>query len=173
MFAHFQVQFSRHSTTTIPEFRQSRKRFGRSRHHGQQSGPVELGSANADLLQRHRSLTDGIAANNHNQTSRFLLRQPVESRPPQHHLRSRFQAAGIQLISQQNPRGTFTFTGATPRRPARRDPGSPPSAPISPTSCSACPTPARSPSATPTSISANRITTPSSPTIGESAHRSP
>jgi hypothetical protein len=44
-------------------------------------------------------------------------------------------------------------------------------APISPTSSLACPIPARSPSATPTSISASRPTASTRPTTGELAHR--
>ncbi len=36
----------------------------------------------------------------------------LDARSAQRHVRRRFQAAAVQLLSQQNPRGTFTFTGA-------------------------------------------------------------
>ena len=56
-------------------------------------------------------LSDAQPFINRNQTS--AVGDPCSgTRPAQRHLRRRFPAAAIQSLSQQDPRGAFTFTGA-------------------------------------------------------------
>ena len=95
-----------------PVLREPRKRLGRGRHHGQQPGTRELGSADSELRRRHR-----IA----HRCGSLAESQPDHAGSPipsfgyaRHNLTfgTDFRRQQFNLLSQQNPRGTFTFTGA-------------------------------------------------------------
>ena len=93
-------------------FRQPHQRLGRRRHHRQQSGSGQLGAADARLL-------DGIAGSatgNTPSTARSRTRPP--SKRSGSAAGTAFTLGGdvrrqqLDSVSQQNPRGGFTFSGS-------------------------------------------------------------
>ena len=97
--------------TNIPFFANHENVVGPGGDHRQQSGPAELGSAGAFLRQRNPGSERFAVLGDSQPDRRRFGRWPVESRTPQYHLRSGFPPAQFNSLSQQDPRGTFTFTG--------------------------------------------------------------
>ena len=96
-FVNFGYQFSRFSATNIPVFRESRKHRGPGGDHRQQSGPVNWGPPALSFAGGITGLSDSQYSAIHNQTNGVSVRCPVESRTPQHNVRSRFPPAAVQL----------------------------------------------------------------------------
>ena len=144
-------------------FRESRKCFRRCRDFGQRSESHELGPAGPHFRERHRGPLGCASSFNRNQTSGLSGSMLWNRGAHNIMLGSDFRRQEFNYLSQQNPRGIFTFTGEAP---------GPRWAPTSPIFCWAFPIPAPSPMATPTSISASPSTTLSSMMTGGSVRNS-
>ena len=106
--------------------RQPHQRVGRGRHRRQQSGSGELGSAERCCSPSGvAGLGSAQYAVEQQPDARLVGREPVEPRPPQHHVRRRRPAAALRRpVAAERAR---QLRASPARRPA----------PISPTSCSA------------------------------------
>ena len=135
---------------STPYFANRTNVSGARRHHRQQSGSRELGTAEPQLSRAVTGLSDALPNFNRNRNHRRRRRGVLEPRPPQPHLRRRRAPQRSSTSSRSRIRA------ARSRSPARSP------APTSPTSCSACRARARSRSATPTSSCARTRRTPTS-----------
>ena len=107
-------QFTLLSTHTDAVLREPAKRLRRRRHRRQQPGSCQLGSAGADVLERHRrSQQRGV------RLEPGIRRTPCGARGCNGRTAAHNLTAGgdlglqrLDISSQQNARGTFTFTGA-------------------------------------------------------------
>ncbi len=112
LFLNLGYQFSRLSTRLIPYFENRKNVSGEAGIGGNNQAPVNWGPPSLVFASGIASLTDGLSANNHNQTdgqsSSLLWNQGHHSVT----LGDDFRRQQFNYLSQQDPRGTFTFTGA-------------------------------------------------------------
>jgi trimeric autotransporter adhesin len=118
MFIHFQYQFSRNSTATTPNFANRENVSGQDGILGNNQQPVNWGPPSLTFSSGIAPLTDANAAANHNQTNAFTVdSQWIRGR---HTISygADFKRLEFNYLSQQNPRGAFTFDGAYTAAPA-------------------------------------------------------
>jgi trimeric autotransporter adhesin len=111
-FAHFQFQFSRFSTQTTPNFANRENVSAEAGILGNNQDPVNWGPPTLIFGSGIASLTDGIAASNHNQTSAFSYDSLWNYGRHNFTYGADFKRLEFNYLSQQNPRGSFGFTGA-------------------------------------------------------------
>ena len=147
--AHFQPDPFRHRDGELqppvdsryPVLRQPGQRLGRGRDHRQQSGPGELWAAHPVLLHRLCRLNTAQANLIRNQTTAVGYQMMWLKRP--HNITLGGDIRRIQLnFSDSRTRAAPSASPAPPRRALRTESAPPSRATISPTSCSAFPTPA-------------------------------
>ena len=112
MFVHFQYQFSRNSITTTPNFANRQNVSGEAGIMGNNQEPVNWGPPTLSFASGIASLTDANAAATHNQTHAFGVDSLWVRGRHQFTYGADFKRLEFNSISQQNPRGAFTFTGA-------------------------------------------------------------
>jgi trimeric autotransporter adhesin len=112
MFAHFQVQFSRYSADTTPFFANRENVSKMAGISGNAQDPANYGPPTLTFASGIASLTDGIAADNHNQTMAYSFDGLWVYGRHSITYGADFKRLQFNFLSQQNPRGTFTFTGA-------------------------------------------------------------
>ena len=111
MFAHFQVTFSRMSTTLLPNFANKENVSGNAGINGNAQDPLNWGPPFLQFTSI-TGLTDGTAAVNHNQTTAYSYDGLWNYGRHNITYGADLKRVDFNSISQQNPRGTFTFTGA-------------------------------------------------------------
>ena len=93
--------------------RRPHERVGRRGHRRQQSGAGELGAAGADVLRAASPVWQrAVCRQRHLDARRWASKSSKTIRPPHPHHRRRHSAATRDVLSQQDARGTFSFTGA-------------------------------------------------------------
>ncbi len=95
-FMNLGYQFSRFALAPDALLREPRERIGRRRHHGQQPGAGELGTAVARVFGRHQRPHGRPAVVHAQPDQRRVHRQFLEPRPAQRAVRRRLPPAGIQ-----------------------------------------------------------------------------
>jgi len=116
MFAHFQITFSRMSTTLLPNFASKENVSGTAGISGNAQDPLNWGPP-ALQFTSITGLTDGTAAVNHNQTTAYSYDGLWNYGRHNVTYGADLKRVEFNNISQQNPRGTFTFTGAATAPP--------------------------------------------------------
>ncbi|MFZ0819122.1 MAG: carboxypeptidase regulatory-like domain-containing protein [Candidatus Acidiferrales bacterium] len=106
-------RFSRQATLTIPYWENRQNISGMAGITGNNQSPVNwgpptLGFSTGDIFP---ALTDGISAHNRNQTSAVSYAMNWFHRSHNVKFGGDFRRQEFNYLSQQNPRGTFTFTG--------------------------------------------------------------
>jgi trimeric autotransporter adhesin len=112
MFAHFQVQFTRYSADTTPFFANRENVSKMAGISGNDQDPANYGPPTLTFASGIASLTDGIAADNHNQTIAYAFDSLWVYGRHSITYGADFKRLQFNFLSQQNPRGTLTFTGA-------------------------------------------------------------
>ncbi len=112
-FLSFGVQYSRQTTRVVPFFANRRNVSGDAGVNGNNQEPVNWGPPAMSYASGLTALTQPQAANNRNQTAGFsidgfLNRGRHFLAYGYNHRRQQFN-----VLSQQDPRGSFSFTGAT------------------------------------------------------------
>jgi hypothetical protein len=118
MFVHFQYQFSRNSVTTTPNFANRENVSGEAGILGNNQQPVNWGPPSLNFSSGIAPLTDANAGVNHNQTHAFGVDSLWNRGRHNFTYGADFKRLEFNSISQQNPRGSFTFTGAYTAPPA-------------------------------------------------------
>jgi len=117
-FVHFQYQFSRNSITTTPNFANRENVSGEAGILGNNQQPVNWGPPSLNFSSGIAPLSDANAAATHNQTHAFGVDSLWVRGRHQFAYGADFKRLEFNSISQQNPRGAFTFTGAYTAPPA-------------------------------------------------------
>lgn len=117
MFAHFQVQFSRFSNELHPYWENRQNVSGDAGITGNDQSPTNWGPP-ALNFQEISPLSDGIASTTHNQTTAFEYDTTWSHGRHELTWGGDYKRLQFNSISQQNPRGAFTFTGAYTAPPA-------------------------------------------------------
>ena len=111
VFTTFGYQFSRLSTHAVPYFENRQNVSGDAGITGNNQAPLNWGPPSLTFSSGITGLSDGLPASNHNQTgsvsdSTLWIRG-------RHHvtLGGDFRRQQFNYLSQQNPRGSFNFTG--------------------------------------------------------------
>jgi trimeric autotransporter adhesin len=112
MFAHFQVEFSRFSTLTTPYFTNRENVSKMAGISGNDQDPANYGPPTLTFGSGIASLTDGIAASNHNQTIAYAFDSLWVYGRHSITYGADFKRLQFNYLTQQDPRGIFTFTGA-------------------------------------------------------------
>ena len=112
MFAHFQVQFTRYSVDTTPFFANRENVSKMAGITGNDQDPANYGPPTLTFASGIASLTDGIAADNHNQTIAYAFDSLWVYGRHSITYGADFKRLQFNFLSQQDPRGIFTFTGA-------------------------------------------------------------
>ena len=118
MFAHFQIQFSRLSTQAIPFFENRENVSEDAGILGNNQQPVNWGPPSLNFSSGIASLSDAIAATNHNQTTAYTYDSLWVRGRHQITWGGDYKRVDFNSISQSNPRGAFTFDGAYTAPPA-------------------------------------------------------
>jgi hypothetical protein len=118
MFGHFQVQYSRYSTGLTPNFASQVNVSGNAGIEGNLQNPANWGPPTLNFSSGIASLTDGISASNHNQTAAVGYDSLWNLGRHNISYGADFRRLEFNYLSQQNPRGTFTFDGAYTASPA-------------------------------------------------------
>ena len=144
MFGTSKYQYTRWSQRMTPYFANVRNISGEAGITGNNQEPQNWGPPRLSFASGIAGLFDGAAVLHPQPDQRGRLRPLLEPRPAQLHVRRRFPAAAVQRRSRSRTRAArFTFTG-----------------PLTGSDFAdfllGVPTPARSPSATPTSTSARQ-----------------
>jgi trimeric autotransporter adhesin len=117
--AHLQVQFSRQSVLTTPNFANKENVSGEAGILGNDQNALNWGPPALNFLSSGiTGLTDGIAASTHNQTMAYTFDSTWILGRHQISYGADFKRLEFNSVSQQNPRGTFTFNGAYTAPPA-------------------------------------------------------
>ena len=144
---------------------ESRQRFRRSGHHGEQSGPGELGPAQPRIFQRRRGTVRRAKLPQPQSDRRRVFFHVVEPRSATTSPLAVTSAGSNSITCRNRTRAARSLLPARPPRVARA--ARRPAATILPTFCWEFRTRAPSLSATRTNTFGNPFTTPTSPTIGE------
>ncbi len=113
LFLNLGYQWSRFSTHTTPFFANRVNISGNAGIQGNNQDPVNWGPPTLVFSSGIASLTDALPASNHNQTSSELLSLEWNHRTQTITVGGDYRREQFNYLSQQNPRGTFNFTGAT------------------------------------------------------------
>jgi hypothetical protein len=109
--AHVQVQFSRQSLETTPNFANRENVSADAGILGNNQEPVNWGPPNLNF-NTVAPLSDQNASTTHNQTTAFTYDGQWNLGRHNISYGADFKRVEFNSLSQQNPRGTFTFTGA-------------------------------------------------------------
>jgi hypothetical protein len=118
MFVHFQYQFSRNSVMTTPNFANRENVSGEAGILGNNQQPVNWGPPSLNFSSGIAPLSDANAGVNHNQTHAFGVDSLWNRGRHNFTYGADFKRLEFNSISQQNPRGLFTFTGNYTAPPA-------------------------------------------------------
>jgi hypothetical protein len=118
MFAHFQVQFSRFSILTTPNFANRDNVSGQAGILGNDQTPLNWGPPALTFASGIAPLSDAIAASNHNQTMAYSYDSLWNYGRHNFTWGADFKRLEFNYLGQQNPRGSFAFTGAYTAPPA-------------------------------------------------------
>ena len=154
LFSNFGVQFNRFVARVTPFFANRENVSGEAGITGNNQAPLNWGPPTLNFASGITSLSDGLPSLTRNQTGTVSVDNLWARARHNISFGGDFRRQEFNLLSQQDPRGSFTFTGAAPAR-------------ISRAFCWECRTPARSRLATLTNISELRPRKPTSTTIGE------
>lgn len=122
MFVHFGLQYTRYDTQTTPFFANRENVSGQAGITGNNQDPANWGPPTLSFASGIASLTDGIAANNRNQTMAFTYDSLWTYGRHNISYGGDFKRLEFNYLTQQNPRGTFTFTGAETGPPGASNP---------------------------------------------------
>jgi hypothetical protein len=111
-FLHLQVQFSRFSSRGIPYFSNRENISEAAGIAGNSQAPVDWGPPNLTFASGITPLTDAIPSDNRNQTTAFSADTLWIHGHHSIKYGADLRRLEFNYLSQQNPRGTFTFTGA-------------------------------------------------------------
>jgi trimeric autotransporter adhesin len=105
-------QFTRLSTRNTPYFENRGNVSGLAGISGNDQSPVSYGPPSLSFASGITGLADGLAASNHNQTS--AISDSTDWYHGRHNVTfgGEFRRQQFNYLSQQNPRGSFSFTGA-------------------------------------------------------------
>ncbi|HEY3940274.1 MAG TPA: carboxypeptidase regulatory-like domain-containing protein [Bryobacteraceae bacterium] len=112
LFLNVGYQFSRLSTKATPYFANRTNISGDAGIEGNNQAPVNWGPPALVFSSGIQTLTDGLPASNHNQTDGESLSFEWNHRSHTVDLGGDYRRAQFNYLTQQDPRGTFTFTGA-------------------------------------------------------------
>jgi trimeric autotransporter adhesin len=112
LFGTFGIQFTRQGTRTTPFFENRENIAGDAGIIGDNQTPTYWGPPNLNFFSGIQPLTDAIPASNRNQTTALTF-SGLWNRG-RHNLQfgGDFRRQEFNVLSQQDPRGTFGFTGA-------------------------------------------------------------
>jgi carboxypeptidase family protein/TonB-dependent receptor-like protein len=112
LFANFGVQFSRLATHLTPYFENRENVSGEAGITGNNQDPVNWGPPALNFASGISPLSDGLPSVTRNQTSGVSVDNLWSHARHNVSFGGDFRRQGFNILSQQNPRGTFTFTGA-------------------------------------------------------------
>ena len=112
IFANFGVQFSRLATQTIPYFENRENVSGDADINGNDQAPVNWGPPQLTFASGIATLSDALPAHNRNQTTGVSASALWERSRHNLQFGADFRRQEFNYLSQQDPRGAFTFTGA-------------------------------------------------------------
>jgi trimeric autotransporter adhesin len=112
LFMNVGYQFSRLSYRTTPYFANRENISGLAGIEGNDQTPINWGPPTLIFSSGLASLTDAVAASNHNQTDGESLSFQWTRRTHTVDVGGDYRRAQLNDATQQNPRGTLTFTGA-------------------------------------------------------------
>jgi hypothetical protein len=110
-FGNFGVQFSRFSTRTKPFFAYQRNISGDAGINGNNQEPVNYGPPALQFHSGISPLSDANAASNHNQTFAVSYESLWNRGRHNFSFGGDYRRQQFNVLSQDNPRGGFTFTG--------------------------------------------------------------
>jgi trimeric autotransporter adhesin len=112
LFLNLGYQFSRYSTHTTPFFANRVNISGNAGIQGNNQDPVNWGPPTLIFSSGIVSLTDALPASNHSQTSSESLSLEWNHHTQTITVGGDYRREQFNYLSQQNPRGAFSFTGA-------------------------------------------------------------
>lgn len=112
MFAHLQFQYSRLSTRITPNFANRENVSGEAGISGNNQDPLNWGPPSLNFSSGIATLSDQNQAFNRNQTSALSYDTLWSHRSHNITFGADYKRQQFNQLSQQNPRGSFTFTGA-------------------------------------------------------------
>jgi hypothetical protein len=112
IFQNLSYQFSRQSSRTIPFFANRENVSGEAGITGNNQEAIHWGPPNLVFASGIAGLADAVASVTHNQTSGISYSVFWIHGAHNFTFGGNFRRQQFNLFSQQNPRGTFTFTGA-------------------------------------------------------------
>jgi hypothetical protein len=111
IFANLRYQFSRMSTTVTPYFAGGEDISGNAGIQGTSRDPRDYGPPTLNFANGIAPLTDGRASTTHDQTGTISYDVFWSRSPHNINIGGGFLRQQFNSLSQENPRGTFTFTG--------------------------------------------------------------
>ncbi len=111
-YVRFGYQFSRLATRTTPYFANRDNVSAEAGIAGNNQDPVNWGPPQLSFATGIAGLSDGRAADNRTQTGGISLSGYWNRRPHNLSFGGGMRRQQVNTLSQQNPRGSFTFTGA-------------------------------------------------------------
>ena len=111
-FLNLGTQFSRLGTKSIPYFENRENVSGNAGIAGNNQEPVNWGPPSLAFSSGISGLSDGLPSSNHNQTAAFSPSLLWSRNGHNITIGGDFRRQQFNYLSQQNPRGTFDFTGA-------------------------------------------------------------
>jgi len=111
-FANFGVQYSRQSIRTTPNFANRENIAGEAGITGDNQQPINYGPPTLNFASGISDLTDAQSSFTRNQTSAVSYDSLWNRGRHSLSFGADFRRQEFNLLSQQDPRGTFTFTGA-------------------------------------------------------------
>jgi trimeric autotransporter adhesin len=112
MFVHFQYQFSRQTTRSTPNFANRENVSGVAGISGNNQDPVNWGPPTLQFSSGIAMLTDAQAASNRNETNAYGVDALWNHGRHNWTYGADFRRQEFNNLSQEDPRGTFKFTGA-------------------------------------------------------------
>jgi hypothetical protein len=112
VFTTMGYQFSRLSTHNTPYFENRENVSGNAGISGNNQSPVNWGPPSLSFSSGITGLSDGLPASNHNQTGALSDSTLWVHGRHNIHIGGDFTRQQFNYLAQQNPRGSFSFTGA-------------------------------------------------------------
>jgi hypothetical protein len=112
LFMTYKIDFSRQSTTVTPQFANKENVSGEAGITGNLQDPRDWGPPSLGFSSGIAGLSDGTTAANKNQTAWVGLTGYFIRSPHNFTFGADYKRQEFNSISQSNPRGSFTFTGA-------------------------------------------------------------
>jgi len=112
LFAHFQFQYSYQSVRTTPYFANRENVSGESGIAGNDQNPINWGPPTLVFSNGIASLSDAVDSFNRNQTTAWSYDTLWTRGAHNVTFGADYHRQQFNYLGQQNPRGTFTFTGA-------------------------------------------------------------